>query len=110
MLDRGAAHGADRRSGRAVSVFRMVHLLRSRALVLSHIAGALAGWGWVTMPGLLVGGFYDLSLAELLGPEQGATAVARTDEYVGSAIMGVPVLLGMVGLLLLTARPLAGWV
>jgi hypothetical protein len=37
----------------------------------------------------------------LFGPEQGATIVDRTDEYVGSAIVGIPVLLGMVGLLLL---------
>lgn len=85
----------------AVSIFGMVHLLRSRAVVLGHIAGALAIWGWVTMPGLLVSDFYDLSLAESLGPEQGATIVDRTDEYVGSAIVGIPVLLGMVGLLLL---------
>ena len=85
----------------AVSIFGMVHLLRSRAVVLGHIAGALGIWGWVTMPGLLVSDFYDLSLAELLGPEQGATVVDRTDEYVGSAIVGIPVLLGMVGLLLL---------
>ena len=85
----------------AVSIFGMVHLLRSRAVVLGHIAGALAIWGWVTMPGLLVSDFYDLSLAESFGPEQGATIVDRTDEYVGSAIVGIPVLLGMVGLLLL---------
>jgi hypothetical protein len=85
----------------AVSIFGMVHLLRSRAVVLGHIAGALAIWGWVTMPGLLISDFYDLSLAELLGPEQGAAVVARSEEYVGSAVMGIPVLLGMVGLLLL---------
>ena len=85
----------------AVSIFGMVHLLRSRAVVLGHIAGALGIWGWVTMPGLLVSDFYDLSLAESLGTEQGATIVDRTDEYVGSAIVGIPVLLGMVGLLLL---------
>ena len=85
----------------AVSIFGMVHLLRSRAVVLGHMAGALAVWGWVTMPGLLVSDFYDLSLAELLGPEQGGTVVDRTDEYVGSAIVSIPVLLGMVGLLLL---------
>jgi len=85
----------------AVGIFGMIHLLRSRAVVLGHIAGALAIWGWVTMPGLLISDFYDLSLAELLGPEQGATVVARSEEYVGSAVMGIPVLLGMVGLLLL---------
>lgn len=43
----------------AVSIFGMVHLLCSRAVVLGHIAGALAVWGWVTMPGLLVSDFYD---------------------------------------------------
>ena len=85
----------------AVSIFGMIHLLRSRAVVLGHVAGALAIWGWVTMPGLLIADFYDLSLAESLGPERGATIVDRVDEYVGSAVMGVPVLLGMIGLLLL---------
>lgn len=85
----------------AVGIFGMIHLLRSRAVVLGHVAGALAIWGWVTMPGLLITDFYDLSLAESLGPERGATIVDRVDEYVGSAVMGVPVLLGMIGLLLL---------
>ena len=85
----------------AVSIFGMIHLLRSRAVVLGHIAGTLAVWGWVTMPGLLVSDFYELSLAESLGPEQGATIVDRAEEYAGSAVMGIPVLLGMVGLLLL---------
>ena len=85
----------------AVSVFGMIHLLRSRAVVLGHVAGALAVLGWVTMPGLLITDFYDLSLAESLGPERGATIVDRVDEYAGSAVMGVPVLLSMVGLLLL---------
>jgi hypothetical protein len=85
----------------AVGIFGMIHLLRSRAVVLGHIAGALAIWGWVTMPGLLVSDFYELSLAESLGPEQGATIVDRVEEYAGSAVMGVPVFLGMIGLLLL---------
>ena len=85
----------------AVSIFGMIHLLHSRAVVLGHVAGTLAIWGWVTMPGLLLTDFYDLSLAESLGPERGAPVVERVDEYVGSAVMGVPVLLGMVGLLLL---------
>src|SRR3954465_5724689 len=45
----------------AVSVFGMVHLVRSRAVVLSHIGGALAVWGWVTTPGPPSSDFYVLS-------------------------------------------------
>jgi hypothetical protein len=85
----------------AVSIFGMMHLLRSRAVALGHAAGALAVWGWVTMPGLLISDFYDLSLAEALGTQQGAAVSDRAGEYAGAAVMGVPVLLGMVGLLLL---------
>ncbi len=85
----------------AVGVFGMIHLLRSRAVVLGHVAGALAIWGWVTLPGLLITDFYDLSLAEALGPQEGAAIAERGQDYAGAAIMGIPVLLGMVGLLLL---------
>lgn len=86
----------------AVGIFGMIHLLRRRAVALGHVAGALAIWGWVTMPGLLITDFYDLSLAEALGPREGAAIAERGQDYAGAAIMGVPVLLGVVGLLLLS--------
>jgi hypothetical protein len=42
----------------AVGIFGIIHLLRHRAVVLGHIAGVLAVWGWVTFPGLLISDFY----------------------------------------------------
>jgi hypothetical protein len=85
----------------AVGVFGIIHLLRHRAVVLGHVAGVLAVWGWVTLPGLLITDFYDLSLAQW-SDRQAAIAISdRAENYVGSAVMGVPVLLGMIGLLLL---------
>ena len=85
----------------AVGIFGIIHLLRHRAVVLGHIAGVLAVWGWVTLPGLLVSDFYDLSLAQWSN-RQDAIAISEGGEnYVGSAVMGIPVLLGMIGLLLL---------
>lgn len=85
----------------AVGIFGMIHLLRRRALVLGHVGAVLAVWGWVTLPGLLVTDFYDMSLAEY-GNRQDAIAISeRAGSYVGGAILGIPVLLGMVGLVLL---------
>lgn len=85
----------------AVGIFGMIHLLRRRALVLGHIGAVLAVWGWVTLPGLLVTDFYDMSLAEY-GNRQDAIAISeRAGSYVGGAVIGIPVLLGMVGLVLL---------
>ncbi len=85
----------------AVGIFGMIHLLRRRALVLGHVGAVLAVWGWVTLPGLLVTDFYDMSLAEY-GNRQDAIAISdRAASYIGGVILSVPVLLGMVGLVLL---------
>ena len=85
----------------AVGIFGMIHLLRHRAVVLGHVGAVLAVWGWVTLPGLLVTDFYDLSLAEY-GNRQDAIAISENaGNYVGGVILGIPVLLGMVGLVLL---------
>lgn len=85
----------------AVGIFGMIHLLRRRALVLGHVGAVLAVWGWVTLPGLLVTDFYDMSLAEY-GNRQDAIAISeRAGSYVGGAILGIPVLLGLLGLVLL---------
>ena len=99
----------------AVGIFGMIHLLRNRAVVLGHVGAVLAVWGWVTLPGLLVTDFYDLSLAEY-GNRQDAIAISeRAGNYVGGVILGIPVLLGMVGLVLLglalwRARLAPAWV
>ena len=85
------------------SVFGMLRLLRRRAVVLGHVAGALAIWGWVTLPGLLATDFYDLSLSQY-GDRQAAVAISdRAGEYAGAAVMGLPVMAGIVGLALLLA-------
>lgn len=85
----------------AVGIFGMMNLLRHRSVVLGHVAGALAILGWVTLPGLLVTDFYDLSLAQTLGPERGAAVAERAQGFVGAAAMGIPVPLGVLGLVLL---------
>jgi hypothetical protein len=86
----------------AVGVFGILHLLRHRAVVLGHVSGVLAVWGWVTFPGLLISDFYDLSLAQWSNRQEAIAISDRAEGYVGSAVMGIPVLLGTIGLLLLT--------
>ncbi len=85
----------------AVGTFGILHLLRHRAVVLGHVAGVLAVWGWVTFPGLLISDFYDLSLAQWSNRQEAIAISDRAEGYVGSAIMGIPVLLGVIGLVLL---------
>lgn len=85
----------------AVGVFGMIHIVKRRAVVLAHVAGILAVWGWVTLPGLLVTDFYDLSLAQY-DDRQSAIAISeRAGEYAGSTVLGLPVLFGFIGLVLL---------
>jgi hypothetical protein len=85
----------------AVGIFGMMHLLRHRAVILGHVAGALAILGWVTLPGLLPTDFYDLSLAQSPGPERGAAISECAQGFVGAAVIGIPVPLGVLGLALL---------
>jgi hypothetical protein len=85
----------------AVGTFGILHLLRHRAVVLGHVAGVLAVWGWVTFPGLLISDFSDLSLAQWSNRQEAIDISDRAEGYVGIAIMGVPVLLGVIGLVLL---------
>ena len=84
-----------------VGIFGIIHVLRHRAVVLAHVAGVLAVWGGVTFPGLLISDFYDLSLAQWSNRQEAIAISDRAEAYVGSAIMGVPVLLGTIGVLLL---------
>jgi hypothetical protein len=85
----------------AVGVFGIIHLLRHRAVVFGHVAGVLAVWGWLTFPGLLISVYYDLSLAQWRNRQAAITIFDRADGYIGSAIMGIPVLLGVLGVVLL---------
>lgn len=85
----------------AVGVFGIMHLLRRRAVVLGHVAGVLAVWGWVSLPGMLSVDFYDLSLAAHADRGAAVGISDRAGGYAGSAVMGVPVLLGILGLVLL---------
>lgn len=82
-------------------IFGMIHLVRTRAVVLGHAAGVLAIWGWVTLPGLLVTDFQDLSMAESLDISQAAAISERAQGYVGALFLTLPPLLGMIGLTLL---------
>ena len=85
----------------AVGIFGMLHLLRRRDVVLGHVAGTLAIWGWVSLPGLLSVDFYDLSLGASADRQAAIAISERAAGYAGSAVMGIPVLLGIVGLFLL---------
>ncbi len=85
----------------AVGIFGIIHLLRHRAVVLAHVAGVLAVWGWVTLPGLLISDFYDLSLAQWTNRQDAIAISERAGGYIGGAIIGIPVLLGLLGLVLL---------
>ncbi len=85
----------------AVGIFGMIHLIRRRAVVLGHVAGVLAVWGWVTVPGLLVTDFYDLSLAQSANRQEAVIISDRAENYAGAAVLGIPVLVGFVGPVLL---------
>jgi hypothetical protein len=86
----------------AVGIFGMLHLLRRRSVVLGHVAGVLAIWGWVTLPGLLSVDFYDLSLGQAADREEAVAIIsARVAEYPGAAVLGFPVLVGFLSLVLL---------
>jgi hypothetical protein len=85
----------------AVGVFGIIHLLRHRAVVFGHVAGVLAVWGWLTLPGVLASAYYDLSLAQWRNRQAAITIHDRAEGYIGSAIMGIPVLLGVLGVVLL---------
>ncbi|MGH3090256.1 MAG: hypothetical protein ACRDSJ_23480 [Rubrobacteraceae bacterium] len=85
----------------AVGIFGMIHVVKERAVVLAHVAGIFAVWGWISLPGLLVTDFYDLSLAQF-DDRQAAVAISeRAGEYAGSAVLGMPVLFGFIGLAVL---------
>ena len=85
----------------AVGVFGIIHLLRHRAVVFGHVAGVLAVWGWLTLPGVLASAYYDLSLAQWRNRQAAITIHDRAEGYIGSAIMGIPVPLGVLGVVLL---------
>ena len=85
----------------AVSIFGILNLLRQRAVVLGHLAGIFAIWGWLTLPGLLVVDFYDLALAQSLDLEQAVTVAERTQEYALAPLIGFSVPLGILALALL---------
>jgi hypothetical protein len=85
----------------AVGVFGMMHLLRRRAVVLGHVAGALAVWGWVSLPGMLSEDFYDLSLSASADRQAAIEISDRAGGVRGLGRHGHPVLLGIVGLFLL---------
>lgn len=82
-------------------IFGMIHLVKDRGVVLAHIAGVLAVWGWVTLPGLLVTDFISLSLVESLDLRQAVAVSERSMSYPGAIFFGVPVMLGTLGTVLL---------
>lgn len=79
----------------------MVHLLRLRAVVLGHVGGVLAGWGWITVTGLLVVDFYDLALAQSPDRQEAIATAERAEGYVGVTGIGIPGLFAIVGMVLL---------
>lgn len=85
----------------AVGVFGMVHLLRRRSVVLGHVGGLLAGWGWITVTGLLVVDFYDLALAQAPDRREAIATAERAEGYAGAAVIGIPGLLAIIGIVLL---------
>jgi hypothetical protein len=86
----------------AVGIFGIIHLLRHRAVVLGHVAGVFAVWGYVTLPGLLVTDFYDLSLAQWSNRQDAIAISDGVGRYVGFFIMFIPaVVLGLLGVVLL---------
>jgi hypothetical protein len=85
----------------AVSIFGILNLLRGRAVVLGHVAGIFAIWGWMTLPGMLVVDFYDLALAQSLDLEQAVAISERPQAYALAPLIGLSIPLGILALVLL---------
>jgi hypothetical protein len=84
-------------------VLGLIHLVRSRGIVLAHIGGLLTVLGLIAYPVLFSTTFYDLSIAENIGPDQGVPAFDGVEDYVGTYFVFIPAILGFaIGVILLS--------
>ncbi|MEW9549071.1 hypothetical protein [Nonomuraea sp. NPDC050783] len=83
-------------------VIGMIHLVRRRAVLLGHLAGALALLGVVNFSALMLGDFFYARLERELPPATGAALADRALADPG-AVLGfqIPGFAGLAGLLLL---------
>ncbi|GAA5042780.1 hypothetical protein HNP84_002100 [Thermocatellispora tengchongensis] len=80
----------------------MIHLVRRRAVVLGHVAGALALLGVVNFSALMLGDFFYARLEHDLPPATGAALADRAMADPGAAFgFQIPGFAGLAGLLLL---------
>ncbi|RVX45166.1 hypothetical protein EDD27_7946 [Nonomuraea polychroma] len=96
-------------------VIGMIHLVRRRAVLLGHIAGALALLGVVNFSALMLGDFFYARLERELGPATGATlgdqALADPGAVFGFQIPGFAGVAGvfLLGLVLAYGRHAPWW-
>jgi hypothetical protein len=83
-------------------IIGMIHLVRRRAVLFGHIAGAVALLGVVNFSALMLGDFFYARLEADLGAERG-TELGDAAFAAGGALWGfqVPGFLGILGVLLL---------
>jgi hypothetical protein len=83
-------------------VLGLIHLVRRRGVVLTHIGGVLLVLGMVAYPVLFSTTFYDLSIAENVNIDEGVRAFDGIEDYVGPWFVFIPAILGFaIGLILL---------
>ena len=83
-------------------IIGMIHLVRRRAVLFGHVAGAVALLGIVNFSALMLGDFFYARLEADLGAERG-TELGDAAFAAGGALWGfqVPGFLGLLGVLLL---------
>lgn len=97
------------------AVFGIVQVLRHRAVVLGHVAGALAAMGMVAFAGLEATRLYEVALAQTAGARQGAAVVEQFQEMAGFLVVLIPAIAGttlgglLLGVALWRAKLVPGW-
>jgi len=71
-------------------IFAMLRLIGPRGTVLAHVGTVLALFGWITLPGLVLGDFYELAIAQNLGAPQAEALQGHLGDYPGFLVVAAP--------------------
>jgi hypothetical protein len=71
-------------------IFAMLRLAGQRGAVLAHVGTVLALYGWITLPGLVLGDFYELDNAQNLGARQAESLSSHIGDYPGFLAVAAP--------------------
>jgi hypothetical protein len=86
------------------ATFAMLRLVKRRGAILAHVGLVLAVFGLVALPGLLSTDFYELGIAQLMGPSQAEAVSNHLGSLPGALVILLPSkLAGPLGLTLVAA-------